>query len=82
MGLWERWLGKREALEAPKMSEEAHRILNSDLVQRYWEEKELSFFLQWAKTPIQAVEEREEIYRLYLAMQEHKRFFENYIAGQ
>jgi len=73
---------QRDFQQDLQWSTEAKNILAEPLVQRFFEETEKSLISQWQNTKPDAVEEREQAYKLLMLARMFKTYFETFLANE
>ena len=85
--LWDQgldYLGLRhkEFQQDLQWSNEARKLLDDPLLQRFFSETEKSLIEQWQVTEPGQVEEREVAYRLLTLTRKFKQYFETFLANE
>jgi len=85
--LWEQaqelmGLRQRDFQQDLQWSSEAQKLLADPLLQRFFEETEKSLISQWQNTKPDAVEEREQAYKLLMLARMFKTYFETFLANE
>jgi hypothetical protein len=75
-------LREREFHQTLEWSNEARKLLDNPLLQRFFSETEKNLLDQWLATKPDQLEEREVAYKFLTLNRKFKQYFENFLANE